>query len=318
MTQFRSRARAILVGLGVGLGLALAIGLASTPVRAQQQQPAATQQAFATPQAGFDAMIAALKSDDEAAKRRMFGPEFRKVVPSDVGDLTELRRQFLDLYAAGNKVLVKDDKEAVLEVGTAGWTFPIPLVRNAAGWSFDVPEGLERVRARIIGRNELSTIQTLLALADAQSDYAQMDPMKTGNVQYARRLLSSPGKKDGLYWQSAPGEPESPIGAELAHSQHQGANSNVGYHGYKYRLLYRQGANAAGGAHDYLVRGRMMGGFAILAWPVKYGETGIMSFVVSHDGVVYEKDLGANTQSAAAAIQSFDPDKSWAKADTTP
>jgi hypothetical protein len=317
MTQFRSFTRSLLAGLC----LVLAIGLGAGSVQAQQAapKPAASQlQVFPTAQAAFDAFIAALKTDDEASKRRLFGADFRKVIPSDVGNIAELRQQFLELYAAGNKVLVKDDKEAVLEAGTAGWTFPIPMVKTAAGWSFDVAEGLERIRERIIGRNELSTIQTLLAIVDAQDDYVQMDPMKTGNVQYARRLLSSPGKKDGLYWESKPGEPESPLGEQLAKAQHDGANSEAGYHGYKYRLLYGQGANAPGGAYDYLVKGRMVGGFAIIAWPVTYGQTGIMSFMVSHDGTVYEKDLGPNTAAAAGTIQLFNPDKSWEKADATP
>ena len=317
MTQFRSFTRSLLAGLC----LVLAIGLGAGGAQAQQAapKPAASQlQAFPTAQAAFDAFIAALKTDDEASKRRLFGADFRKILPADVGNLAELRRQFLELYAAGNKVLVKDDKEAVLEVGTAGWTFPIPVVKTASGWSFDVAEGLERVRERIIGRNELFTIQTLLAVADAQYDYAQMDPMKTGSIQYARRIMSSPGKKDGLYWESKPGEPESPLGELIAKAQADGANSDVGYHGYKYRLLYGQGASAQGGAFDFIVRGRMIGGFALVAWPVKYRETGVMTFIVSHDSVVYEKDLGPNTAAAAATIQVFNPDKSWEKADTTP
>lgn len=317
MTKIRS----LTCGLLAGLCLLLAIGPGASNVQAQQaaQKPAVAQvQAFPTPQAAFDAFVAAIKTDDEASKRRLFGNDFRKVIPSDIGNMAEMRKQFLDLHAAGNKVLVKDDKEAVLEVGTAGWTFPIPVVKTAAGWGFDVAEGLERIRERIIGRNELSTIQTLLAIVDAQDDYVQMDPMKTGNVQYARRLLSSPGKKDGLYWESKPGEPESPLGEQLAKAQHDGANSEAGYHGYKYRLLYGQGANAPGGAYDYLVKGRMVGGFAIVAWPVTYGQTGIMSFMVSHDGTVYEKDLGPNTAAAAGTIQLFNPDKSWEKADATP
>jgi hypothetical protein len=304
-------------------GLCLVLALSFAPAQAQQTaapKPAAAGQvqAFPTPQAAFDAFIASLKSNDEAAKRRLFGADFRKVIPADMNNLAELREQFLALHAAGSKVLVKDDKEAELEVGTAGWTFPIPVVKTAAGWSFDVEEGLERVRERLIGRNELSTIQTLMAVADAQFDYARMDPMKTGSVQYARRILSSPGKKDGLYWESAPGEPESPIGELIAKAQADGANSDVGYHGYKYRLLYSQGANAKGGAYDYLVKNRLVGGFAILAWPVKYGETGVMTFMISHDNVVYEKDLGPNTATAAGAIQSFNPDKTWEKADATP
>lgn len=319
MTQLRSLLRTALAGVCLAFVVSFGAGLAQAQQTAAPKPAAAGQvQAFPTPQAAFDAFVAALKGDDEAAKRRMFGADFRKVIPTDVGNMAELRKQFLELYAAGNKVLVKDDKEAVLEAGTAGWTFPIPVVKTASGWSFDVAEGLERIRERIIGRNELSTIQTLLAVADAQYDYAQMDPMKTGTMQYARRIMSSPGKKDGLYWESGPGEPESPLGELIAKAQADGANSEVGYHGYKYRLLYGQGPSAPGGAFDYLVKGRMIGGFAIVAWPVSYGETGIMTFQVSHDGTVYEKDLGPNTAVAVGTIQLFNPDKSWEKADPTP
>ena len=323
--DFARRLRRAFMAPRAGLfALAAVVLLAQAPSVAVAQQGGAGKpesarlQAFPTPQAAFDAFVAALRGNDEAAKRRLFGADFRKVVPVDASDIAALRRQFLEMHAAANRVRTTDDREAVLEVGTAGWTFPVPVVRTPAGWRFDVTTGLQRVRERVIGRNELATIQTVLAVADAQFDYAQMDPMKSGVPQYARRILSTPGKKDGLYWQSAAGEPESPLGALIAAAQAGGASSETGYHGYHYRLLYAQGPAAPGGAYAYTVRGRMIGGFALIAWPVKYRETGIMSFMVNHDGVVYEKDLGADTAAAAAAIKSFNPDKSWSKADTTP
>jgi hypothetical protein len=194
---------------------------------------------------------------------------------------------------------------------------PIPIVKDDEGWRFDVEAGHKEMIARQIGANELYVIQTLLAIVDAQYDYASLDPMKTGTPVYARRLLSSPGKKDGLYWEALPGEPESPLGPLVAKAQ-PGDREGEGYHGYHYRLLYGQGSNASGGAYSYLVNGRMIGGFGVIAWPVKYGETGVMSFIVNQNGDVYEQDLGPETPQAAAAITVFNPDKDWQKADTTP
>ena len=194
---------------------------------------------------------------------------------------------------------------------------PIPLVKEAGGWRFDVDAGRIELTAREIGRNELTVVQSLLAIVDAQRDYSALDPMKTGVATYARRLLSSPGKKDGLYWETKPGEPESPLGALVAKAQ-PGDREVDGYYGYHYRLLYGQGPAAKGGAYSYLVNGRMIGGFGVIAWPVRYGETGVMSFIVNQNGEVYEQDLGPDTPQRAAAITLFDPDKNWQKADTTP
>jgi hypothetical protein len=193
----------------------------------------------------------------------------------------------------------------------------IPLVKDAGGWRFDIVAGSKEIEARFIGRNELRVVQSLLALVDAQQDYAAMDPMQLGAPTYARRLLSTPGKKDGLYWQSKPGEPDSPLGPLIAKAQRENGPDN-GYYGYNYRLLYGQGPDAPGGAYSYLVNGRMIGGFAAIAWPVRYGETGVMTFIVSHSGDVYEKDLGVDTVARAAEISLFNPDKSWEKADMTP
>ena len=202
-------------------------------------------------------------------------------------------------------------------MGTTGWVSPLPIVKQGNEWRYDVAAGRKEMQARAIGRNELAVIQTLLAVIDAQRDYATLDPMKTGVNVYARRLLSSPGKKDGLYWETKPGEPPSPLGPLLAKAQ-LGEAQEKGYYGYRFRLLYSQGPDAPGGAYDYLVKGRMIGGFALIAWPVKYGETGVMTFIASHSGDVYEQDLGPDTAQEAAAINVFNPDKDWAKADMTP
>jgi hypothetical protein len=303
----------------------LPMAFACAPAAAQAPVPRATQAvapsqaaAYPTPQAAFEAFVAALKGD-EAAKEKVLGRDFRKSMPSITADeAAELRTKFLDAYAASNKVIMHGESQAMLEAGREGWTLPIPVVKGPDGWRFDLAAAAQEIKVRAIGRNEISAVQSMLALVDAQLEYAEMDPMKTGTAQYARRILSSPGKKDGLYWPQGAGDPESPLGELLATAQTDGANRQVGYHGYHFRLLYGQGANAKGGAYSYVVKDRMVGGFAAVAWPVRYGETGVMTFMVNHDGTVFEKDLGSDTAAAAGRIQFFDPDKTWTKADTTP
>lgn len=281
-------------------------------------QPAALQ-GFPTAEAAADALTDAIRRDDDKAVASMLGAGWREFVPGSAQDEDQLREKYLAAWRASHKVVVSDDAKASVEVGTTGWTLPIPIVRDGTDWRFDVVAGAKEMTAREIGRNELSVIQSLLAIVDAQRDYAALDPMKTGTPAYARRLLSSPGKKDGLYWEPVAGQPESPLGPAVAKAQMHGqGGSGDGYYGYRFRLLYAQGPAAPGGAYDYIVNGRMMGGFAVIAWPVEYGVTGVMTFMVSQVGDVYERDLGPETAERAGAINSFNPDKDWAKADMTP
>jgi hypothetical protein len=297
----------------VFLALVLAVGFA-TDVSAQPAKP----QGFPTPEAAANALTDAIRRDDDKAVSTALGAGWRDFVLGRPQDEERTREKFLQAWDAGHKVVV-DGNKATIEVGTTGWTSPIPLVKDGDQWRFDVEAGRQEITARQIGRNELSVIQSLLALVDAEHEYAALDPMKVGSPVYARRLLSSPGKKDGLYWDTAPGEPESPIGPALATAQAHGqGGTEDGYYGYRFRLLYSQGPDAPGGAYDYLVKGRMIGGFAILAWPIRYGDTGVMTFMVNQDGVVYEQDLGPDTATKAAAITIYNPDKAWEKADTTP
>ncbi len=295
------------------LGLLLAAGLA-TAASAQPAKP----QGFPTPEAAADALTDAIRRDDTKAVTAMLGTGWRDLVLGRPEDEERLRAKFLQAWDSSHKVVVDGDK-ATIEAGTTGWTGPIPIVRDGDQWRFDVEAGRKEIAARRIGRNEISVIQSLLALVDAEHEYAALDPMKVGVPLYARRLLSSPGKKDGLYWDAGPGEPESPIGPALATAQAQGqGGTEDGYYGYRFRLLYSQGPDAPGGAYDYLVKDRMIGGFAILAWPIRYGDTGVMTFMVNQDGVVYEQDLGPETATKAASITAYNPDKNWDKADTTP
>ena len=299
------------------LALVLAAGVATafaTGASAQSAKP----QGFATPEAAADALTDAIRRDDSKAVGAILGSGWRDLVLGRPEDEAQLREKFLEAWDARHKVVV-DGNKATIEAGTTGWTGPIPIVREGDQWRFDTEAGRQEITARRIGRNELSVIQSLLALVDAQHDYAALDPMKVGAPVYARRLLSSPGRKDGLYWDTAPGEPESPIGPALATAQAHGqGGTEDGYYGYRFRLLYAQGPDAPGGAYDYLVKDRMIGGFAILAWPIRYDDTGVMTFMVNQDGVVYEQDLGPDTATKAAAITVYNPDKTWDKADTTP
>lgn len=273
-------------------------------------------QSFPTAEAAADALTAAIRQNDDRAVSAMLGADWRDFVPDRTEDSDEVRTKFLSAWDESHKLLPEGDDKVLVGVGTTGWVSPIPIVKQDNEWHYDVEAGIKEVQARRIGHDELAVVQTLLAIVDAQRDYAARDPMKTGTPTYARRLLSSPGHKDGLYWETAPGEPESPIGPLLAKAQL--GDKEEGYFGYHFRLLYSQGPDAPGGAYQYLVKGRMIGGFAVIAWPVRYGDTGVMSFMVSHSGDVYEQDLGRETEQRAAAITVFDPGKGWEKSDMNP
>jgi Protein of unknown function (DUF2950) len=274
--------------------------------------PALAQKAFPSPEAAMNAFGDAIATSDEDALKALLGADFRTYIPP-VG--AEARYRFLAAWAKSRAIKPDGDARAHVAVGNDGWTLPIPIVRTAQGWRFDTRAGADEMRMRRIGRNELAVMQVLLAIYDAEKEYARQDRNGDGLLEYAARFTSSPGKRDGLYWPTKAGEPQSPLGPAVAAARAAGGISEAGYYGYRYKLLTGQGKNASGGAYDYTARGRMIGGFAAVAWPAKYGDTGVMTFMVSHDGVVYEKDLGPDTAARAAAITRFDPDSSWQKVD---
>ena len=296
------------------LALALCVGLSATAL-AQPQAPQL--RGFPTAEAAADALTDAIRKNDDKALSAILGSTWHEFAPGSDRDDDEIRAQFLKGWDESHKIISESPDKALIGAGTTGWIAPMPIVKQGNEWRFDIEAGKKEMQARLIGRNELAVVQTLLAIVDAQRDYAALDPMKVGVPVYARRLLSSPGHKDGLYWDSEPGEPDSPLGPLLAKAQ-PGEIQEYGYYGYRFRLLYSQGPDAPGGAYDYLVKDRMLGGFAVIAWPVRWGETGVMTFMVSHNSDVYEKDLGPDTAQEAAAINVFNPDKSWDKADMTP
>jgi hypothetical protein len=301
----------------VGLVVLLFAGVLATAQAQADKQLADKQKRFATAQEAADALTEAIRKDDNAAVQAILGVGLRDVIPGNRTHEDDVRQRFLEAWDHGHKLVPDGDGKMYIEAGTTGWVSPLPLVKDAMGWRYDVEAGRKEIIAREIGRDEYTVIQTLLAIVDAQRDYVSMDPMKAGVPAYARRLLSAAGKKDGLYWEARPGEPASPLGELVAKAQ-PGDAPGEGYFGYRFRMLYGQGPDAPGGAYSYLVNNRMIGGFAVIAWPVTYGETGVSTFMVSQSGDVYEKDLGPETPTAAAAITLFNPDKTWDKADMTP
>lgn len=279
---------------------------------------ATTQKSFPSPDAGAQALADAAKRDDEGAMLQILGPEAQSLI--DTGDPVSdqaNRARFAQAYEAAHTLEQVDDTKVILQVGKDEWPFPIPLVKDSTTWRFDTAAGKEELLNRIIGRNELDVIQTCLAYVDAQREYYQRDPQGEALLQYAQRFMSTAGKRDGLYWETAGAEPPSPLGLFMVHARAEGyefaPDRAIPYHGYYYRILTGQGPDAPGGAYDYMARGKMIGGFAMVAFPAQYGASGIMTFIVNHDGVVYQKDLGPDTPAIAQAMTTFNPDETWEK-----
>ena len=267
------------------------------------------QKAYPTPDAAAQAFVDALSRSDVEALRTVLGPDWRRFVPAGTVDQEDVY-EFLGAWAKQHKVVLEQPDKALLAAGTGDWTLPVPIVKSAAGWRFDPKAGVDAMRSRRIGRNELNAMQAALAYFDAQKEYAQKDRDGNGVLEYAQKFVSAPGKHDGLYWPDATGQDESPLGPLYA-----GQRAGEGYHGYHFKIIKAQGKDAPGGAYDYVIGNRMRGGFALVAWPIQYGETGVMSFIVSHDGKVYEKDLGPRSDAAARAMARFNPDSTWRKVD---
>ena len=278
--------------------------------------PAAAQQSFKTPQEAVETLVAAVRAGDSKAIDTVLGPGGEQIVSS--GDAVQdenTRRLFLVAYDAKHSIQASGDKPATLLIGPDDYPFAIPIMKKGDAWMFDTAAGAQEVLARRIGRNEFGAIRVSLGYHDAQYEYAATMPKVDGMAVYAQRITSTPGKKDGLYWPTAAGEPQSPLGEAIADASLRGyrVGSGAPYRGYHYKILTRQGRNAPGGAHDYIVNGKMIGGFALIAWPAEYGNSGIATFMINHDGVVYEKDLGKDTARIAASTTAFNPDESWKK-----
>jgi hypothetical protein len=289
----------------------VALGFAATSFAAAPKAP----KTFATPREAGEALVAAAAGDDVPALLAIFGSQGAKLVASgdevqdrnDRARFAEIAREKLDLSTDPKRA-----HRAVLVVGRNAWPFPVPLVEKKGKWAFSSKEGLHELLARRIGSNELDAIEICRGYVEAQQEYAEQDRDGDGVLEYAQKVISSQGKRDGLVWREPDGSLGGPIAQEIAAAISEGySDKALPYHGYHFRILKRQGPAAHLGAMDYLINGKMIGGFALVAWPAEYGGSGVATFIVNHDGVVHEKDLGRDTSKIVSRMDRYDPDKTW-------
>jgi hypothetical protein len=275
---------------------------------------------FASPEEAAQALITAARAGDSAAILAVLGPDAKELVRSgDAAADREARGRFVKAWGERNELAKAGDGMALLVIGKDEWIFPIPMVKDASGWYFDTKEGKEEILNRRIGRNELSAIKAVRAYVDAQREYYLRNPQNDKLLQYAQKFASSKGRRDGLYFPVKAGEPPSPLGPlfdRLQGGAKGGAAKRTPYYGYYYRILKGQGPDAPGGAFSYMAQGRMIGGFALVAWPAAYGNTGVMTFLVNYDGILYQKDLGPGTAAAVRKMTLFNPDQTWKSVST--
>lgn len=289
----------------------------ATPQAIQKtsKQKAAAQKTFDTPEQAADAAIEAAESNDQKALLEIFGPDALDIISS--GDRVEdqkARARFIEL-AHQKKVVAEDPFDAYqfnLTLGDEEWPFPVPIIKRHGKFRFDTKEGRVEVLARRIGANELTAIEVCRGFVEAQIEYASEDHDGDGALEYAQRIISTPGQRDGLAWRNANGVWEGPVGEGVARAIAEGYKSRTEpFHGYRFRVLMAQGPTAPLGALNYVVKGSMIGGFALIAWPDRYWVSGVQTYIVSNDGVVYQKDLGPQTAKIAAGIKTFDPGPGW-------
>jgi hypothetical protein len=277
-----------------------------------------SQPSFPTPEFAVLQLVGAMRAGDVARTEAVLGPDSGDIVRS--GDAVadqQARRWFVAAFDEKHRFEPGAGGAVILSVGNEDWPMPIPLVKAGSEWRFDAAAGRDELLTRRIGRNELGTIEVCLAYLDAQLEYAEQDRDGDGILEYAQRIRSTPGQRDGLFWPQAAGELPSPLGEFAANAVREGYRGGEGprpYHGYYYRILAAQGEHATGGAFDYVAHGSMIGGHALVAYPAEYGASGVMTFLVNHDGVVFQKDLGEETTKLAEAMTTFDPDPSWKRA----
>jgi hypothetical protein len=294
--------------------LLLAVSLAAASKPAQT-----TGKTYAKPDDAVAALATAANAHDREALRAIFGPASDELISVDEVQMTNDVKEFTAALNQARRIIHPTESTAILEVGKDRWPFPIPLVKKEGQWFFDTEAGKEEVLNRRVGRNELSTLKCARGYVEAQREYATRDHRGNDVLQYAQKLISSSGKKDGLYWPPELNGEISPLGPLVAEAQAEGYGKPAAgesakprpFHGYCYKILTRQGKSAPGGKYDYVINGNMIGGFALVAYPAQYGESGVMTFIVNQRGRVYEKNLGPNTAKVAAAMQEYDPDSTW-------
>jgi hypothetical protein len=280
---------------------------------------AAGEQTFNSPDQAVSALLTAATNHDTNAMHQIFGPEGHQLVSPDVVQATEEFNAFLQRLTEKNQLSTNSDSSLTLKIGVDAWPFPIPLVERNGQWAFDTAAGAAEILNRRVGRDELGAIDVCHAYVDAQHEYASQDRMGDGVLAYARFLHSTPGTHDGLFWPAKPDEALSPLGPLVAAARVEGYHrpatmlndEQAPYHGYYFKILTCQGKHAPGGKYDYIINGRMIAGFALVAWPAKWGNTGVMSFIVNQQGKVYQCNLGKDTVKVAACMNRFDPDSRW-------
>ena len=302
------------------LNNAAAIGMLLVAMCLGVVASARAQELFTSPEDAVDRLVAAIRADETRRIITILGGDARSRQIVESGDPVadaKARATFIAAYDARHQLVGEhSNNKRILLIGAQDWPFPIPVVKYRTLWRFDPVAGREEILFRRVGRNELNAIQVCLAYVDAQNEYASLNPEKAPVGAYAQRFMSRPGKKDGLYWPDDAQGSKSPLGEAVAAATREGyrfGDSPIPYHGYHYKILTSQGAAAPGGAINYLVKGRMIGGFALVAYPADYGNSGVMTFLVSHAGIVYQKDLGLRTERLAGRIDAFSPDGTWKK-----
>jgi hypothetical protein len=297
---------------------ALGLGLALPACAA-----AGEEQTFNSANEAVSALVTAAQNSDTNAIHLIFGPAGRELISPDVVQATEEFQMFKERLTEKTQLITNSDSKATLELGTDGWPFPIPLVKQGGHWHFDSAAGKEEIFARRIGRDEMGAIDVCNAYVEAQREYASQDRMGDGVLAYAQFLRSTPGTHDGLFWPTnQPGGELSPLGPLIAQACVEGyhraakmlSDEQAPYHGYYFEILTSQGKHAPGGKFKYLINGRMIAGFALVAWPAEWADTGVMTFVVNQQGKVYQKNLGSKTAKTAKAMTLYDPDDAWTPA----
>jgi hypothetical protein len=300
--------------LSRNLALALALGVPIAAIAVD------TGKLFPTPEEAVAALVAAARAEDTNAFRVIFGPVGVEIENPDRVQAANELSAFNSAVNQQQRLVHKSDAECVLEIGTNSWPFPVPIVKRNGQWFFDTEAGKEEILNRHIGKNELETLQSVRAYVEAQREYASKDRDGDEVLEFAQKFASTAGTKDGLYWPLDLDGEMSPLGPLVAQAQEEGYGRKLKqengepnpFHGYFFKILTRQGRSAPGGKYDYIINGNMIGGFALVAWPAEYGESGIMTFIVNQQGRVYQKNLGSKTAKAAAAMKEYNPDNTWA------
>ena len=313
----------ILAAALLGAGMAAAPHALTASAFAQQAadkaKPKVGPQSFPSAADAAKALIAAAKAQDKAALLRILGSDGEELVSSgdEIADKRSME-QFAEAAEKAMSLLEDQPGRVVLVIGAQSWPMPIPIVKRGEAWVFDAAAGKDEILTRRVGENELTAIEVMRAFVVAQREYAEVDREGDGIKKYARRIKSRPGKRDGLYWETKPGEDESPLGELVAEAEAEGyrpgyrlSRRGQPYYGYYFKLVMRQGAAAPGGARDYVVNGHMIAGFAMVAYPAQWGNSGVMTFIVNQDGAVHQKNLGARTAEIAPNMTDYNPDQSW-------